>query len=221
MDIKFLYETTDKTIQQIADELNSSYKKVFNFIKKNYSIDFRKSRKAICYQNSKLGILNPQKKQKGLSKVEFVSDNKGYRLLLKPTWYQARRNSKHVFYHHVVVCENLNLTSIPSGWCVHHCDGNKVNNDFSNLVLMKIIDHCKLHQMLKGATTISKESTLKWVEAHGTIFNRDDIVSSTQECVAVNNGQELTTPVEDKGISKTSPQNVSNSASQGTTDGGT
>lgn len=109
--------------------------------------------------------------------IGVVSDNKGYLMVLKPDWYTGRKNSKHVFQHHVVVCEHLGLTAIPKGWCVHHVDKNPHNNVFDNLVLMTVSDHLRLHStVLVGATTISKESTLKWVEAQGTPFRRDDIV---------------------------------------------
>ena len=40
----------------------------------------------------------------------------------------ALQNNKHVFVHHIVVCEHLKLTAIPKGWCVHHCDLNSENN---------------------------------------------------------------------------------------------
>ena len=105
----------------------------------------------------------------------------------RPDWYTGRKGCKHVFTHHLVVCKHLGLTAIPKGWVVHHCDFNPHNNEFNNLVLMTMRDHNKLHRFLAGATTISKESTLKWVETCGTPFVRDDIVCSTQECVAASN----------------------------------
>ena len=97
-------------------------------------------------------------------------------MVLKPEWYTGRKKSKHVFVHHIVVCAALGLTEIPKGWVVHHCDENPMNNVFDNLVLMTMTDHGRLHKTLESATTISKESTLKWVEAHGTPFRSNDIV---------------------------------------------
>lgn len=180
--IENLFVETNLTLQEIADECNTSYDVVFEFVKRNFSFEFRKARKQLSYKKSKLGAKNPQYLQRGslcAHYVGIVSDSKGYQLILKPDWYTARKNSKHIFYHHYVVCSSLNLTQIPANWCVHHCDGNKVNNDFSNLVLLSCTDHKKLHAtVLRGVTTISKESTLKWVEAHGTPFRRDDIVCS-------------------------------------------
>jgi len=192
MDIKFYYEETSMSLQQIADKLGIGLNKVWKFSKQNYSKEYRKNRKVKNYRSSKLGDKNPMFGKFAEAHhyfVGIVSDTKGYWMQLKPAWFTGRPHSKHVFVHHVVVCENLGLTEIPRGWNVHHCDHNPENNSFDNLVLMTLSDHMKLHASLKGATTISKESTLKWVEAHGTQFKRDDIVCSTQECVAAKAGE--------------------------------
>lgn len=174
MDIKTLYENTDLTQQEIADRLGIHWKKVFKWIKSNYSTEYRKERKARCYRKSKLGDKNPMCGKTGSLHHNFigeVSDNKGYLMILKPDWYTGRRGSKHVFLHHVVVCLALGITAIPKGWCVHHCDENPYNNEFDNLILVTLRDHARIHSvLLKGATTISKESTAKWLEVHGTPF---------------------------------------------------
>lgn len=178
--IKYLYENTEMTLQAIADHTGIPYKRVFNWVKNNYSREYRTNRKRVSYRNSKAGELNPMYGKTGEQHHNYVgavSDNRGYLMVLKPEWYTGRKRSKHVFQHHVVVCENLGLTAIPKGWHVHHVDKNPHNNAFDNLVLMTASDHIRLHNnVLVGATTISKESTLKWVEAQGTPFRRDDIV---------------------------------------------
>lgn len=179
MNIKFLYDTTDLTLQAIADQLGITYKQVFKYVAANYSRAHRTQRKRISYAKSKAGALNPMHGVRGDEHHNFVgvvSDNKGYLMVLKPEWYTGRRGSKHVFEHSVSACLGLGITEIPRGWCVHHCDSNPHNNRFDNLVVLTMGDHQRLHHSLAGATTISKESTLKWVEAHGTPFRRDDIV---------------------------------------------
>ena len=173
MDIKYLYENTELTQQQIAAKLGIPWKRVFNYIRDNYSSSYRKQRKAVCYRNSKVGALNPMQGKTGKDHHNFigvVSDAKGYLMVLKPDWYTGRKGSKHVFQHHVEVCQGLGITSIPKGWCVHHVDNNPHNNSFNNLVLCTMSDHPRIHKHFEGATTISKESTLKWVETHGTPF---------------------------------------------------
>lgn len=168
MDIKFYFENTELTQQQIADTLGISVKRVFTYIKRNYSKAERGARKSITYRNSKSGELNPSYGKLGVDSRRFkgvCSDSKGYLLIIKPTWYTGRKRSKHIFYHHAVLCEAMGITQIPAGYCVHHCDFNPHNNDFNNLVLLTVGEHTALHAALAGATTISKESTLKWVEA--------------------------------------------------------
>ncbi|QQK88440.1 hypothetical protein [Providencia phage PSTRCR_114] len=166
--IKELYENTYLTQAQIAERLGIHWKRVFKYVKANYSSEYRKNRKSETYRLSKLGSKNPMKGVFGSDHHNYkgeVSDNKGYMMMLKPEWYTGRKNSKYVFVHHVVVCEALGLTQIDAGMCVHHCDFNPLNNSFDNLVLLSMAEHAALHQALAGVTTISKESTLKWVEA--------------------------------------------------------
>ena len=178
--IKLIYETTELTIQQIADTTGYTFKQVFSYIAKNYTRSERTARKSKCYSNSKRGDKNPSFGKFGQDAacyIGVVSDTKGYLMVSKPKWYTGRKGSRHVFEHHIVVCEMLGLTAIPKGWCVHHCNFITTDNRIENLVLMLMSDHMRLHHYLAGATTISKESTLKWVEAHGTPW-RDDIVCS-------------------------------------------
>lgn len=175
MDIKYLYENTELTIQQIADHLGSNFAKIHKYVADNYSSAHRKARKVNNYRKSKLGNKNPQFGKRGDETHNYVgdvADGKGYLMRLKPDWYTGRKGSRHVFVHQVVACENLSITEMPKGFCVHHCDFNPHNNDFSNLVLLTMGDHMRLHRYLAGATTISKESTLKWVETYGTPFKR-------------------------------------------------
>lgn len=179
--LKHLYENTDMTQREIGKALGfKSGKAVFNYCVKNYSSAYRKARQERLLSKGKQGPLNPMFGKCGEEHPRFkgaVSDNKGYWMVLKPDWYTGRRGSKHVFLHSVVVCERLGWTEIPRGWCVHHCDSDPSNNDFDNLVAMTIQEHGLLHVALGGVTTISKESTLKWVEAHRA-GNSYDIVCS-------------------------------------------
>ena len=170
--INKLIEETTLTLEQIAKHSGVSSKRVRK-VWCTYSKEFRTQRKAGTYARSKLGELNPMLgkcKEQHPRFVGVVGDAKGYLMVLKPEWFTGRKGSKHVFLHNVVVCENLGITELPAKWCVHHCDENPHNNDFDNLVLMTMRDHQRLHRSLVGATTISKESTLKWVETHGTPF---------------------------------------------------
>ncbi|WP_303841008.1 HNH endonuclease [Selenomonas ruminantium] len=170
-----LYMQDTYTIEQIASILNRASITVLRYIQENYSLEERYQHKRINYAKSKTGDKNPMlgkyKEQHPCYKGTLnCPSSRGYQLVLKPKWYSSRVRAKHVFKHHVVVCLRLGLDCIPAGYVVHHCDGDKSNNVFFNLVLLTNAAHTKLHaylKRLKGATTISKESTLKWVEAHG------------------------------------------------------
>lgn len=182
-----LYKNTEMTRQAIADKLGRSILTVHNCIKEHLTSEDIAELKKTRYRNSKLGDKNPmlgncRDKHHAYKGVLASESLNGYCIILRPEWYSSRKRSRHVFLHHVVACEHLGLTAIPAGFQVHHCDGDRKNNDFSNLVVLTISAHTKLHWYLKrleGATTISKESTLKWVEAHcpgGLWHPGDDIV---------------------------------------------
>ena len=151
--LKYLYEQTCKTDAQIADELGISITWLYRgFLYKMYDRDYRKTRKQRSYQLSKQGDKNPMKGKFGESHPRYeerVSDGRGYMMVLKPDWYTGRKGSHHVFEHSVVMCKALGITEIPEGFIVHHIDGNPANNDISNLALMQMGAHTKLHQQLR------------------------------------------------------------------------
>ena len=169
MDIKYLYENTDLTIQEIADSVGQTFKPVYNFVRREYSVEYQQERKKRSYRKSRLGERNPSfGKMAHNAVVAPKSDNKGYLLVIKPSWYTGRKGSRHVFQHSAVWCAFTGNTEVPAKHCVHHCDQNKTNNSYENLICVSMGDHQRLHAWLEGATTISKESTAKWLEAHST-----------------------------------------------------
>lgn len=118
-----------------------------------------------------------------------VIDNGRYNCAKVPANFTASYKKGYMGEHARVVCECLGLTEIPKGYVVHHVNNDSKDNRFENLVLMTRSEHTSLHRRYyaKGVTTISKESTLKWVEARrqGVAQSTlDDIVYSEQECSA-------------------------------------
>lgn len=168
--ISNLYENTELTIQQIADTVCLTYKQTATRINKMYSREFRNTRKITSYRNSRLGEKNPSYGLSGENSRKYIgiiSDNKGYLLIIKPEWYTGRKKSKHIFYHQLVWCEYHGYTEMPKGYCIHHCDKDPLNNEIDNLICVSLSDHTRLHKWIGSVTTISKESTAKWLEAHG------------------------------------------------------
>lgn len=58
-------------------------------------------------------------------------------------------NSRKCVYEHQLVMEKHIGRYIQKGEVVHHIDGNKSNNDISNLLLLTNSDHAKLHAILR------------------------------------------------------------------------
>jgi len=55
-----------------------------------------------------------------------------------------------VHYHVYIFLQFHNLKFLPSGYCIHHLDENKDNNDINNLILMKHANHTKFHRNKLG-----------------------------------------------------------------------
>lgn len=167
--VRHLFYNTESTLEELCANAGISVKAWYSKYKRLFPKDDLKKRKSLNYRKSKLGEKNPMLSKCGESNPMYkgvISDNKSYFLILKPSWYTGRHRSRHIFFHHNVVCENLGITEVPKGYCVHHCNFDHADNRFENLVMLTNGEHKRLHTLLQGATTISKESTLKWVEAH-------------------------------------------------------
>ena len=103
---------------------------------------------ALRYSRSKVGEKNPMRgKIKELHhnfKGDLYCDPNGYVLVLRPDWFTGR-TSKHIYKHSVVMCELLGISGIPEGIEIHHIDGDKTNNEPSNLALVTSGGHRRLH----------------------------------------------------------------------------
>lgn len=68
--------------------------------------------------------------------LKFTRDDK--------TGYYLNSTHRKRLHRYVVECEK---GEIPKGYHVHHIDGDKSNNDISNLKLMKAEEHVSLHSV--------------------------------------------------------------------------
>ena len=136
----------DQTISQIRKYAETHTKleccnkftitpKVMGRIAKTYNIWFATDERIQLDYVSQDRILIPD---------EMLVDGKGYVMCKKPSWYTGRKSAKYVYYHNIVMCENLGITEIPKGFMVRHLDNNKCNNDISNLILLTIQANSRL-----------------------------------------------------------------------------
>ena len=112
------------------------------------SVEKRHEERILRLSRSKTGNLNPMKGKLRDFRPNYrgkVSDGKGYMLVLKPAWFTGRKGSKHVFEHHLVLCEALGWTEIPEDFVVHHIDEVPTNNRIDNLALVTPSAHRTLH----------------------------------------------------------------------------
>ena len=154
--VKELIETTNLTLQQIADNLGTTYKIVWAISKRCYTREQRLNRKVLNYRRSKLGDLNPMTGRVGEAHPNFkgeIANATGYIMVLKPDWYTGRARNKYVFKHTVVICSAMGLTEIPPGFEAHHIDGDKQNNDLTNLALLSMAAHIRIHQLERATTS--------------------------------------------------------------------
>lgn len=169
MDTKYYFENTFVPLEQIPAKVGKGTRYVRKYVADNYTKEQRRARSKECYRRSKLGINNPMKGKYGDAHPNYLttpkSDTKGYLIVLKPEWYTGRKGSKHVFQHSAVWCAFMGLTEVPADTVIHHCDQNPINNSFDNLLGVSRAEHKMIHDWIGGATTISKESTAKWLEA--------------------------------------------------------
>ena len=89
-------------------------------------------------RKSKLRSRQQQQDKNSCWKGGKINDA-GYWLVNAPDWYEGSPGNKvtrRVKEHILVYCEAHNLSKIPKGQHVQHIDGNKTNNDITNLQLL-------------------------------------------------------------------------------------
>ncbi len=136
--IDLLLLTTNKTTTEISNIVGISRSPINRLLAKLFTKEERIKRRNKMLSISTMGERNPNfgKKQ---GKKHFNSE--GYIMVGKPSWYTGRESSNTVFEHHLVMCEFLGITNIPSECCVHHKDLDKT--------LMTFSEHTALHRCLQ------------------------------------------------------------------------
>ncbi len=140
-------KTTDKLDYEIAENFNVSAWLVGEIARKNLSVDERRDLWTRRARRSKMGDSNPMHGKTGDLHHNSVKVSRcnGYKTVFKPVWWGADIKDSRIYEHVYLYCLNNNLTHLPKGYIVHHIDGDIDNNDISNLQMMTISDHIKLH----------------------------------------------------------------------------
>ncbi len=140
------------SMPDIAKAMDTSYSKVRNMLVKT-GVELRSRADAVrlAVSQGKRGKGNTtprteeQKRKTSESRKAWSERNaKGKRI--SHSGYVEYTTGKHKGRsEHVVAIEHEIGRSLLKGECVHHKDGNKMNNSLSNLQLMTISDHTSLH----------------------------------------------------------------------------
>ena len=92
-------------------------------------------------------------------------NKKGYVLIYKPDHKYSKTKKGWILEHRAVV-EDFLKRGLKSLECVHHLNGDKINNNINNLMLFKNnAEHQKFHAKIKqfGFTTpILKQIEKRW-----------------------------------------------------------
>lgn len=115
---------------------------------------------------------NKARREQGLKKFRENPTTKigkrGYKLIYIPSLISEKEGGHWKKYHHYI-WEKHHNKKIPEGYCVHHKDGNPLNNEIENLELMTIKKHNKIDRNLP--TGKDHPNWKEDVKSVGTEFN--------------------------------------------------
>lgn len=133
--------------------LKSNYNKLSNnelmklFPKRTFLSIYKKARKLGLYKDKKIERINrslSRQREKGSNwKGGRKLSTNGYVQILKPLHHRA--DSHGYVMEHIYVFEKATGVKVNPNCVVHHLDGNKQNNDISNLCLMSFGGHSTYH----------------------------------------------------------------------------
>ena len=86
-----------------------------------------------------------------LFEIKGIAKRGEYRYAIVPD-HPNRNKHNYVLMHRVVMENHLDRLLLPNE-IVHHKDGNKANNDISNLEVMTNEEHSHMHNPKRGETT--------------------------------------------------------------------
>lgn len=84
------------------------------------------------------------KKYAKFNGLKFKQEKSGY-YVINNNWDETIKNNYRL---HVAVWEYFNNQTVEKGYCIHHIDSDKTNNDLSNLQCVSFKEHRRIHDSL-------------------------------------------------------------------------
>lgn len=149
---------TDDNNEVIAERFNCSSWLVGDLCRKFLTKEERQARWTRLARVSKVGSLNPMSGKTGLehhNAVTYTVRSVGYKTIFPPDWWKGSKPKGRVGEHIIRWAEANGYDHLPAKCIVHHIDEDIDNNDPSNLIMMSISEHMKLHWRLRKAQRLS------------------------------------------------------------------
>jgi hypothetical protein len=149
---------TDDTNEVIAKKFTCSSWLIGDLCRKHLTKEERKARWTRLSRRSKIGELNPMSGKTGLlhhNAVTTTVRSAGYKTVFPPTWWKGSSSKGRVGEHIINWAYANGYDHLPDKCVVHHIDEDIDNNDPSNLLMMSISEHIKLHWRLRKAQRLS------------------------------------------------------------------
>lgn len=140
---------TSTEVELLKDKYNQvSNKELLKlFPNRSYVSIYKKARKLGMIKDKELALLNRSECRKGEKGANWKGGRKltpkGYVQILKPE--HPRADSNGYVMEHIYIFEKETGIEVPKNCAIHHLDGNKQNNDISNLCLMSFKGHASYH----------------------------------------------------------------------------
>lgn len=153
-----------KWTKEETELLKENYNKLPNdelvklFPNRTFLSIYKRARKIGLYKTKEIEYLNRSLSKRGEKGSNWKGGRqittRGYVLIKNPEHHRADKNG--YVLEHIYVFEKETGIKVPKNCAIHHLDGNKQNNDISNLCLMSFGGHTTYHNNLRKRT---KEKT--------------------------------------------------------------
>jgi len=153
------YESNNVSLQGVADKFNISRPTVWQYMKKNgIKVDAQRTKIGKKAWNTGLTKATDSRviKYAKTKSKDYIKD--GYKMVWSDTLNKSVREHHEVWYKNTGTWPNFNNKEQ-----IHHIDGDKLNNKFSNLVLCSVSEHTRIHKSYEVLTyKLIKEGLVKF-----------------------------------------------------------